>query len=40
MAEAAAIILAASEATGPRIGPEMRERLLKLRDNDLPFVQT
>ena len=39
LAKAAAIILAASEATGPRIGPEMRERLLKLRDNDLPFVQ-
>lgn len=40
LAKAAAIILAASEATGPRIGPELRERLLKLRDNDLPFVQT
>lgn len=39
IAKAAAIILAASEATGPRIGPEMREQLLKLRDNDLPVVE-
>ena len=39
IAKAAAIIVAASEATGPRIGPEMREQLLKLRDNDLPVVE-
>jgi len=39
IAKAAAIILAASEATGPRIGPAMREQLLKLRDDDLPVVE-
>jgi tetratricopeptide (TPR) repeat protein len=39
IAKAALIILAASEATGPRVGLEMREQLLKLRDDDLPFVQ-
>ena len=39
IAKAASIILAAREATGPRIGPEIREQLLKLRDNDLPVVQ-
>jgi hypothetical protein len=39
IAKAALIILAASEATGPRIGLEMRGQLLKLRDADLPVVQ-
>jgi hypothetical protein len=39
IAKAALIILAASEATGPSIGLEMRGQLLKLRDADLPVVQ-
>jgi len=40
IAKAAAIILAASEAIGPRISPAMREQLLKLQDEDLPVVET
>lgn len=39
-AKAAAIVLAASEATGPRISPEMRESLQKLSNDDLPFVKS
>jgi len=40
VAKAAAIIITASEATGPRISPEIREQLQKLSNDDLPFVRS
>jgi len=39
IAKAAAIILVASDATDLRMGPEIREQLLKLRDNALPVTE-